>query len=315
MSLGPNFVVAGAAKSGTTSLCHYLRQHPDVFVARQKESHYFLYPGAAPQCTGPGDPEEFNALVISDEARYLSCFARAGSAKARGEASVYYMYDAASLERALAYDASMKVVLVLRDPTERAFSAWSHKMRDGKEPEHDFRQAVLDEPRRAELGWSPGFRYESVGRYASQVEALHRVVPADQLHVLLYDDLVGTPERALQALFRFLDVAEQVPVDSSLVMNASGTPRLARLNALLTQPSPIKEGLKKVLPYRLVSSASQQVRNWNLRAVQMDDADARWLRARYADDVDRLGVLLDRDLTDWQTGAGAASARSGASPD
>ncbi|HYO18679.1 MAG TPA: hypothetical protein VES02_08455, partial [Dermatophilaceae bacterium] len=103
--IGPTFLITGAAKSGTTSLSYYLRQHPRLFVAREKESHYFLFPDGQPDFHGPRDREEFNPLIISDRDRYLSCFDAAGPAQARGEASVYYLCEAQALQRALDFNA------------------------------------------------------------------------------------------------------------------------------------------------------------------------------------------------------------------
>ena len=299
---GPNFLIIGAAKSGTTSLCHYLRQHPDVFVAREKESHFYLFDGEVPAFTGPGDEEEFNQLIIPDRARYLQCFAGAGSTPVRGEASVYYLYEPVALQRALADNPAMKFVAVLRDPVDRAFSAWSHMTRDGREPEADFLTAFGAEQERAALNWSYGFRYDSIGQYAGQVRAALDLVPREQLHVMLYDDLVQRPGPALARLFTFLGVPE-IEVDSSLVMNASGRPRLHSLNQVLTRRNPLKEGLKKVLPYRLGSSLAQQLRNWNLQSVDMPEADRQALLGRYAGDVAELSDLLQLDLASWRGAA------------
>jgi hypothetical protein len=299
MSEGPNFLVIGTAKAGTTSLCHYLRQHPDVFVAREKESHFFLFEDGGPVFAGPRDDEEFNKLIITDPGRYLQCFAGAGPATARGEASVYYLYEPRALERALAYDPGMRFVAVLRDPVDRAFSAWSHMMRDGREPESDFIAAVDAEHERTASGWSYGFRYESVGRYAQQLEAARARVPSDQMHVLLYEDLVTRPGPTLSSLFHFLGVRD-IPVNSSLVMNASGRPRLRALNQLLTQRNPVKEGLKKVLPYRVGNVVAHRLRNWNLQTVSMAEQDRAGLRRRYDDDIVSLAGLLGRNLEEWR---------------
>jgi hypothetical protein len=301
-ALGPNFLIIGAAKGGTTSLAHYLRQHPDVFVAREKECHHFLFEGTTPSFSGPRDAEEFQPLIIPERDRYLRCFASAGAASARGEASVYYLYRPESLERALTYNPLMRFVVVLRDPVKRAFSAWAHMMRDGRESEHSFLAAVDLEAPRTAAGWSYGFRYESVGRYGDQLAHAMRLIPADQLHVALSDDLVADPETTLANIFAFLGV-RPLPVDSSLVMNVSGRPRVQALNQLLTQANPIKSALKKVLPYRLGSTLAHRIRNWNLEGTHIDPAEAAVLAGRYRDDVERLAVLLQRDLSSWSPAA------------
>jgi hypothetical protein len=279
-------------------LCHYLRQHPDVFVAREKESHHFLFQGTPPHFVGPGDEEEFNPLVISDRDRYLQCFADAERFLARGEASVYYLYRSESLERALAFDPTMKFVAVLRNPVDRAFSAWAHMIRDGREPQSDFLAALAAEPDRARQGWSYGFSYESVGCYGRQLEDLRRVVPADQLHVLLYDDLVEDPDGTLSSLFAFLGVPDAA-VNSSLVMNASGRPRLRALNSLLTRRNPVKETLKKVLPYELGSNLAHRLRNWNLQSIDLDGDTSVLLHQRFRDDIELAAEQIGRDLSCW----------------
>lgn len=294
----PDFLVIGAAKSGTTSLAHYLRQHPDVFVAREKESHYFLFDGVRPAFSGPGD-DEFNRLIISDAERYRRCFASAPERSLRGEASVYYMYRPVSLERALEANPEMKLVAILRDPVERAFSAWAHMRRDGRESLESFSAALVAEQQRMEQGWSYGWHYYEVGRYADQLRGVLERVPHQQLHVLLYEDLVADSHTTLQRLFGFLGVHD-VAIDSSVVMNASGKPRLRRLNRFLTQQSAIKEGLKRVLPYESGSVLAQRVRNWNLTAVSMLPAEQAALRARYDGDVSALATLLGRDLDPWR---------------
>lgn len=298
VTAGPTFLIIGAAKGGTTSLAHYLRQHPSIFVAREKECHHFLTDGTAPVFTGPGDAAEFAPLLIPDRERYLQCFAKARPDQARGEASVYYLYRPDSLTRALEFNPEMKFVAVLRDPVQRAFSAWSHMMRDEREPEPSFRAAFGLEAERMAAGWSYGFAYDSVGRYGDQVAAAQAVIPSGQLHVTLSEDLVADPDRALGEIFDFLGVPA-ASVDAGLVMNASGTPRNAVLNHLLSRQNRVKDVLKRVIPYRLGSVLAQRVRNWNLEGRSIDPEDAAWLAEHYRPDTQRLAALLGRELPGW----------------
>src|SRR5579862_8012909 len=96
----PTFLLGGAAKSGTTALAYYLHQHPEVFVAREKECHYFAFRDRQPQFHGPGDSSEFVPLIITDPDRYGRCFEKVTTETAVGEASVYYLYQARSLRDA-----------------------------------------------------------------------------------------------------------------------------------------------------------------------------------------------------------------------
>lgn len=295
---GPNFLVIGAAKSGTTSLSYYLRQHPDIFFAREKESHYFLFPDGAPDYRGPRDREEFVPLIISDRDRYLACFAAGAAAQLRGEASVYYMSDPKALRNALAFDPQMKFIAVLRDPAERSFSAWSHMMRDGREPVENFLTAFGLESVRIAAHWSPGFFYESMSRYGDQIAGALDVVSRDQLHVVLYEDLVGRTDETLAEIFAFLGV-RNVDIASERVMNPSGNPRFRALNHLLTQRNPVKNALKRVIPYEAGTAIAQRVASWNLKRRDISDEDRRILDERFGDDIGHLSELLGRDLSLW----------------
>jgi hypothetical protein len=295
---GPDFLVIGAAKSGTTSLSFYLRQHPDIFFAREKESHFFLYEGQQPDFRGPSDAEEFLPLIISDKDQYLECFAGAEPGQLRGEASVYYMSSPEALKRAIAHNPKMKFLAVLRNPAERSFSAWSHMMRDNREPVDDFLRAFGLEAERREADWSPGFFYESMSQYGEQLAACYEAVPAEQLKVVLYEDLVSRHEEALAEIFEFLGL-QPVDIASERVMNASGNPRFRALNRLLTQRNPVKTTLKRVIPYEAGMAISQRLASWNLQRRDLSQEDRAVLTQRFSEDVARLEQILGRDLSAW----------------
>lgn len=298
-SAGPSFLVAGVAKSGTTSLAHYLRQHPDVFVAREKESHHFAFAGRDPGFTGPGDDAEINRLVIPELDRYLRCFSDVRREKAVGEASVYYVYRPESLERALAFNPEMRFVVVLREPLARAYSAYSHNRRDEWEPVGDFAAAVAEEDARVANGWSYGWHYARVSDYAPQLKAATQIIPDGQLHLVLYDELVERPVETLQGLFRFLDVDDTFVCDTSLRLNVSGRPRSTRLNLLLGQSSRLKDLAKRMVPYRVGLSIQQRVRNWNLRPEELDVGALHRVGDAFRFDGPEIANLTGLDLSAW----------------
>lgn len=300
-SVVPNFVVAGAAKSGTTSLAHYLRQHPDVFVAREKECHYLAFPDTPPRFTGPGDDTEFNRIVITDRDRYLRCFDGARDERAVGEASVFYLYRPDSLRMALTLEPGMRFIVVLREPIDRAYSAYSHHVRDQRETAPTFSAALAQEDQRIIDGWGYGWHYRHVGDYVTQLAELRSIVPADQVHVLLYDYLAADPISAMQDVYRFLGVDPTFVPDASIVLNASGAPRLSALNRLLTRDNGIKTAVKRVIPYELGLRLSHRVRNWNLRRDNgLTPDERRAVEPLFDLDHDRLAELSGCDLSPWR---------------
>ncbi|HEX6473777.1 MAG TPA: sulfotransferase, partial [Candidatus Limnocylindria bacterium] len=130
----PNFLVIGAAKSGTTALWSLLRQHPQVFMPALKEPHHFAFDAdqPAPQFRGPGANLHRDAVTGTDA--YRALFADAGEALAVGEASATYLYVAASVERIRAAIPDARLVAILRQPADRAYSSYLHLKRQGREP-------------------------------------------------------------------------------------------------------------------------------------------------------------------------------------
>src|SRR5690242_16429130 len=126
----PNFFIVGAARAGTTSLHGYLSQHPEIFLTERKDSHFFTahhFPG-----TGPGD-ETVNRRVIHDEEQYLQLFASARGKKAIGEASPFYLCLPEAAERIARAVPEAKILMILREPVARTYSAYTLLARDGRE--------------------------------------------------------------------------------------------------------------------------------------------------------------------------------------
>ncbi len=210
MSL-PQFVIAGAPKAGTTALHAALATHPGLYLSPVKEPKYYLTDGRPPRSgqRGPGDAHSAQEWTWR-RAEYLALFAGAPAGTVRGESTPFYLYDRAAQRRLVADVPDVKVVVVVRDPVDRAYSNWAHLRADGLEPEADFLTAVRAEERRVGAGWAPFWHYRGLGSYGAQLRDLHRLVPAEQVFVLRYRQLVDTPAETLDRVSRFLGVATGV---------------------------------------------------------------------------------------------------------
>ena len=131
----------GAPKAGTTALHAALAQHPDVFVTSPKEPKYWLCDGAPPPAwCGPGDKHSQQEWIWrADE--YAALFAPAGGAQARGESTPFYLWSRGAHRRIAERLPDVRLVAVVRDPIDRAYSNWMHLWSDGLEPEPDFETA------------------------------------------------------------------------------------------------------------------------------------------------------------------------------
>ncbi|CCH87585.1 Sulfotransferase [Modestobacter italicus] len=211
MSL-PQFVIAGAPKAGTTALHAALATHPGLYLSPVKEPKYYLTDGRPPPRSGqrgPGDAHSAREWVWR-RADYLALFAGAPAGTVRGESTPFYLYDRAAQRRLVADVPDVKVVVVVRDPVDRAYSNWAHLRADGLEPEADFLTAVRAEERRVAAGWAPFWHYRGLGTYGAQLRDLRRLVPAEQVFVLRYRQLVDTPAETLDRVGEFLGVATGV---------------------------------------------------------------------------------------------------------
>ena len=191
-----DFVVAGAQRSGTTSLDLEFRRHPAVAMpAARKELHFF------------DDDARFRDEVV-DYAPYHASFPPRRPGELRGEATPSYMYWNPAAERIARYNPAMKVIVVLRNPIARAFSHWNKERQNGREP-LPFLDALAAEAGRAKAsrtGQDRRTSYADRGRYAGQLRRLATHFPPSQLLVLRSEALTDERASTLARIAGFLDV-------------------------------------------------------------------------------------------------------------
>jgi hypothetical protein len=202
----PDFLIVGAPKAGTSALHAALAQHPQLAMSAVKEPKYFLCGDAPPPLfTGPGDAHSRREWIWR-RGDYLDLFADPSAEVLSGESTPLYLADADARRRIAATVPQARLICVLRDPVDRAYSNWTHLWVDGLEPIPDVVDACLAEPRRVRDGWAPFWRYLGLGRYGEQLAALFDLVTREQVLVIRYRDLVDTPSQALDRVCRFLGV-------------------------------------------------------------------------------------------------------------
>jgi hypothetical protein len=201
----PDFLIAGVPKAGTTALHAALVRHPDLFLSRVKEPKFFSSDGRPPAHGGPGDVQTYQEHVWR-QADYEALFEPAPPGAVRGEATPFYLYDLAAHDRIKSLIPDARVILLLRDPVDRAHSNWTHLWNAGLEPEADFLTACRAEPERIAAGWAGFWHYLALGRYGHQVQHLLRVFPREQVLLLRYRELKDAPAATLDRVCAFLGV-------------------------------------------------------------------------------------------------------------
>jgi Sulfotransferase family len=271
---GPNFFIAGAPKSGTTSLYHYLDQHPQIYMSPVKEPNYFaseirlenfserLRPRAEHSAdplwaylNGPMREKRFGGLV-TEWPDYLKLFREVEGQKAIGEASVCYLWSESAASNIRRTIPNARIILVLRNPVDMAFSMYLHTLRS-LGTRHTFREAIERglEQRGGEIDfWNP---FLDMGLYYQQVKRYLETFPEGRVRIYWYEEYQSEPARMLADIFRFLEVDPSFSPDMSKRYLEAGTPEA------------------------------------------IDPADRALLIEFYKDDVLKLANLLERDLSSW----------------
>jgi hypothetical protein len=299
----PNFLVIGAGNAGTTSLYYYLKQHPDVYMSPVKEPKYFALEGGLPDYRGPGDRWVMTQTqanrAVTDLDEYRALFSGARGEKAVGEASPAYLCNPEAPERIKRHVPDARLIAVLRDPAERAYSAYMHQVRDGRET-LGFAEALDAEEWRTRANWAPGWRYTREGFYYGNLSRYFELFGGERIKVGLYEDLVGDPAGLMRDFFRFLGVEDSFEPDTSRRHNPSGVPKSRLLVSVLKRPNPLKSALRPLLPAGLRGRLSEGLQRRNLSEAPPLEAGVRGrLVETYREDVLALEGLIGRDLSAW----------------
>jgi hypothetical protein len=200
MTRWPNFFVIGAGKSGTTSLYHYLKQHPQIFMSPVKEPKYFSLAGQSLNFKGPGD-QRIVAQTTTTLEGYLELFRDAADEPILGEGSTIYLNTDDTARRIAEQVPDAKLVAILRHPADRAYSAYMHLRRDGYETLQTFSEALEAESGRVRAGYYYHWYLRSRGYYGRQLKTYYDQFPPNQIKVYLYEDFSDSPHQVITDIF------------------------------------------------------------------------------------------------------------------
>jgi hypothetical protein len=297
----PDFMIVGAAKCGTTSLYHYLRQHPDIYMPNSKEPDFFTHMGINPyECANP--PARGDIIWRFED--YVALFNESGSGQMIGEASVSYLFNhEVSIKNIKAIygekSKDIKIIIMLRNPAERVFSHYNFMVKVGKE-HLSFQEAiesrVLEERKKRGQSFTA---YIDYSMYYHQLKSYMDEFP--NLKVYLFDELKDS-DRLASEIFEFLGVDKDVRVKTDVKTNPSGVPRNRFLTRLLIKRGPIKMFLKRNIP---PSSTLKLIalREWILRGLlrksKLPEKTRAELTEFFSEDLKKVEKLIGRDLSHW----------------
>lgn len=293
MGAKPTVLVIGAMRAGTTTLHDFLGRHPDVWCSPVKEPHRFGF-DRPPVHAGPGD-RAFDQQLVLDQVSYEKLFAPGSGSRHRVESSAMYLYLPGTVERIDRELDDVRLIAVLRDPVERAWSGWSYQRMRMFEPVDDFAEALGQEADRISQNWAPIWHYWRAGQYADQL-ASYRERFGERLHVAFFEDMRADPAAFTNAIAKFLDL-DPVGFPGTLPRtNPSGIPRLAGVQRLLQSRPGWFSALRRRFPGPVVR-AGRAVRAWNTGIpVPVDASLVARLRRQAAPGIAALEDILGRSV-------------------
>jgi Sulfotransferase domain len=187
-----DFILAGAQKSGTTALHDHLSRHPDINMGDQQEIHFF----------------DNDALFVAepDYNKLHKHYPPLAPSTIAGDCTPSYLYHEPAMQRIWNYNSKIMLLILLRNPVDRAFAHWNMQRHRGREP-LDFFDAVREEQTRI-AGAPPTearrFAYIDRGFYGRQLERLFKLFPREQVKVVKFEDFTGRQRETLGSIFAFL---------------------------------------------------------------------------------------------------------------
>ncbi len=299
----PNFLLVGAAKCGTTSLYRYLKAHPDVYLPTRKETVFMIREVYDRLSTNDPRHPIAKKISIASTDDYLALFTGANQEKVIGEISPTYLYyhkQAIPNIKQLLGDPN--ILIILRNPVDRAYSSYSHLVRDGVENLR-FESFLKQEEIRKAQNWDILNFPVGAGMYFRQVQAYMNHF--SKVKVCLMDDLKDNPEKFMRQIYQFLEIGDTFLPDFGLKYNQSkNAARSQLLNSMLTRNNIVKNSTKSVLNVFISDNRISRIGNFlrrkNVKKLKKLAPETRaMLISTFQDDILNLQELIGRDLSTW----------------
>jgi len=287
----PNFLLVGAGKSATRSLYNYMIQHPDVFMPKLKEPQFFV-------------ANEVKGRIqkwVEDFDQYKKLFAASHGKKAVGEASVmyllFYLEAIKNIKKYLGDE--VKILIILRNPADRAYSAYNFVHVNNHDEKFSFEEALQKEDERWKNRSTLFMQYKRMGLYADAVKAYKENFP--QVHIMWYDELRKDPATVLKGALEFLDVNPDVPIDYTRQWNKGGKKwKNPLLRWLFMSDNIFKSTYKVFFPKRKGVRTNEFFReNFMAKTEPMNPETRKMLIEYFRSDILKLQQIIGRDLSSW----------------
>jgi hypothetical protein len=309
----PNFIVVGANKGGTTSIYHYLKQHPEVYLSPIKEPHYFskdidvrLFSKEFAQNKlqdiekyVDGDmSEEYHAAFVRSWETYQKLYKHVKQEKAIGELSTSYLYSAVAAEEIRNHLGIIKIIICLRNPVDRAYSHYRMNIWTGNSNEFDFTKALQDDYHHIPKAWGNAHLYVEIGMYYEQVKRYIDMFGRENVKIVFTEDMKLDATSVVKEIYKFIGVDDTFIPDTDKRYNEVYTPKFKNFTYTLNKLG-IRTLMKRLAPDRLKKVIISLLFKSKTEKGEIPPEAKKFLLEKYTTDIKKLSELLNKDLSTW----------------
>ena len=293
----PNFFIAGVSRSGTTSLYHYMSQHPLIDFPELKEPRYFSHGSVVLPQKGPGDYTVDQKLVATWD-DYCAIYEGLENTFI-GDASSEHLYNYKSvIPETLKRLGDIPIILMLRNPVDRSYSAYNNLVRDGRET-LPFEQALEKEEERKEANFDEMWHYTSVSKYSKSVDAFK--ANFSKVKVLIFEEFIENPEKYVAEIFDFMGAPQLERVNTAITYSKSGKPKSKLITLLFGRNSSLGNTIRNIVFSILGRTNVERLGKYLISVNKELSKDIRIRLFEYfASDIEELEKVLGRDLNLWK---------------
>jgi len=294
-------------------LYRYLKQHPEIYMSPIKEPNYFAkdidvdlfredYKRKALIDTkkyfSKSKLEELHLAFITNFEDYLQLFRKVNDEKAIGECSNSHLYSRVAAKEIRKFIPDAKIIMILRNPIERAYSHYLMNLGDGLTSERDFVKEVLADFNKSYKGWGISHLYIELGLYYEQVKRYLELFPRQNVKIILYEDFKNYPEKMLKEIFEFLNVDKNYLPSLGQRYNVSAVPKYPKFNQIVKK---VYIRLKNFIPKKIQISLKKKYREISFKKKKglLSRKEKQFLLEYFKDDIEKLSKLIDKDLSIW----------------
>lgn len=288
----PNLICPGAQKSGTTTLFHVIKQHPDIFAPEFKEPHYF------------------NINYESGIDFYMEYYKDVADEKYIADNSPFYMpldFVPERIRETLGPD--VKFIFMLRNPVDRAYSAYWMQRMDLSEEFDNIEDALKAEPGRINksIKFFRYYSYAERGYYAKQIKKFMEYFPKENMYFVIFEEFIKDIEVHSKKIFEFLGIETNVSIDYDIWSNRQHSvknPGLVKIFRFIKKGH--KENVLKLFSEKNKRKMKHLVRKYIYRRnsgvvkYEKNRESCNRMMKIFIDDINELEKILDRDLSLWK---------------